>query len=70
VPRYGYRIGVPSGGYYREIVNTDAATYGGSNLGNQGGAWAHHEPHAGRPFHLSLTLPPLAAIYLKVPTVG
>ena len=53
-------------GYYRELLNTDAALYGGSNVGNDGGAWAHPGEHAGRPFHLSLTLPPLAVLFLKV----
>jgi 1,4-alpha-glucan branching enzyme len=70
VVRHGYRIGVPSGGYYREILNTDSAIYGGSNVGNDGGAWAHGEPHGGRPFHLSLTIPPLAALFLKTPKMS
>jgi 1,4-alpha-glucan branching enzyme len=70
VPREGYRIGVPSGGFYREILNTDAEIYGGSNFGNSGGAWGIPGEHAGRPFHLSLRLPPLGAIFLKVPTGG
>ncbi len=65
VPRHGYRIGVPSG-HYREVLNTDSAFYGGSNLGNgmatlvaDGKAWM------GRPASLVLTLPPLAAIILS-----
>jgi len=70
VPREDYRIGVPSGGYYREILNTDSDIYGGSNLGNAGGVWARHEPHAGRPYHISLKLPPLAVLFLKTPTVS
>jgi 1,4-alpha-glucan branching enzyme len=70
VVRDNYRIGVPSGGYYREILNTDAEHYGGSNVGNEGGVWARHEPHAGRPFHLELRLPPLGVLYLKVPAVS
>jgi 1,4-alpha-glucan branching enzyme len=70
VIREGYRIGVPSGGYYREILNSDAAIYGGSNVGNEGGVWARPEPHAGRPFHVSLKLPPLAVLYLKTPRVA
>jgi 1,4-alpha-glucan branching enzyme len=65
VIRDDYRVGVPTGGYYRELLNTDAAHYGGSNVGNQGGAWAIPESHAGRPYHLSLRLPPLGALYLK-----
>ncbi len=68
VIRENYRIGVPSGGYYREILNTDADIYGGSNCGNHGGAWGIPESHAGRPFHLSLRLPPLGVVYLKMPT--
>jgi 1,4-alpha-glucan branching enzyme len=68
VVRENHRIGVPSGGYYREILNTDSDIYGGSNCGNHGGAWGIPEPHAGRPFHLSLRLPPLGVVYLKVPT--
>jgi 1,4-alpha-glucan branching enzyme len=67
VVRHGYRIGVPSGGYYREVLNTDSEIYGGSNVGNEGGAWGVPSPHAGRPFHLSLSLPPLGVVYLKAP---
>ena len=37
VPRFGYRIGVPAAGFYRELMNSDAAIYGGSDLGNSGG---------------------------------
>src|SRR5205085_7223705 len=54
VVREDYRIGVPAGGYYRELLNTDSSAYGGSNAGNEGGRWAVAEPHAGRPFHLAL----------------
>ena len=50
VIRENYRVGVPSGGYYREILNTDSEIYGGSNVGNHGGAWGIHEGHAGRRF--------------------
>lgn len=65
VPRYGYRIGVPKGGYYREVLNSDAAEYGGSNIGNAGGIWAEPTPWQGRPYSVSLTLPPLAVVVLK-----
>jgi 1,4-alpha-glucan branching enzyme len=65
VVRENYKVGAPRGGYYREILNTDAAHYGGSNVGNEGGAWAHEWPHAGRPFHLNLRLPPLGVLFLK-----
>ena len=67
VVRDNYRVGVPTGGYYREILNTDSEIYGGSNVGNHGGAWGIPEPHAGRPFHLSLRLPPLGVLFLKTP---
>jgi len=65
VVRGGYRLGVPQPGYYREILNTDAAIYGGSNVGNAGGQQASSEPTQGRPHSLVLTLPPLAAVFLK-----
>jgi 1,4-alpha-glucan branching enzyme len=60
VPRYGYRLGVPYAGVWREIVNTDAAIYGGSNMGNGGGVQAEHIPSHDLPASLVLTLPPLA----------
>ena len=65
VPRYGYRIGVPHGGYWREILNSDASLYNGSNQGNDGGAQAWNEPMHGRPHCLSLTVPPLATVVFK-----
>jgi 1,4-alpha-glucan branching enzyme len=65
VPRHAYRVGVPRPGYYRELVNSDAGEYGGSNLGNEGGAWAEPRPSQGQPHSLTLTLPPLAVLVLK-----
>jgi 1,4-alpha-glucan branching enzyme len=65
VVREGYLIGVPQRGFYAEILNTDAAIYGGSNVGNLGGLTTNPVPHMNQPFSLSLTLPPLAAILLK-----
>ena len=65
VPREGYRLGVPHGGVYDEVFNSDSAWYGGSNLGNAGAIEATAEPHHGHEFSLSLTLPPLAAVVLK-----
>ncbi len=64
VVREDYVIGLPQGGFYREILNTNSAQYGGSNVGNLGGIQALALPHLGRPFSLSLTLPPLAALFL------
>ena len=65
VARDHYRIGVPEGGFYRELLNTDAECYGGSNFGNSGGVWAIPEPHGGRSHHLNLRLPPLGVVFLK-----
>ena len=58
VVRENYRVGVPSGGYYREILNTDSEIYGGSNVGNYGGAWGI--PRAPRRPAVSLEPPPAA----------
>ena len=65
VPRFHYRLGVPHHGFWRELVNTDALEYAGSGLGNQGEVHAMDEPSHGQPFSLSLTLPPLAALFLR-----
>ncbi|KQT85609.1 glycogen branching protein [Aurantimonas sp. Leaf443] len=64
VPRHGYRVGVPRGGHWAERMNTDAGIYGGSNVGNMGGVEAEAIEANGRPFSLSLSLPPLATIVL------
>ena len=65
VPRHAYRVGVPRPGYYRELINSDAGEYGGTNLGNAGGAWAESTPWQGQPQSLALRLPPLAVLILK-----
>jgi 1,4-alpha-glucan branching enzyme len=65
VPRLGYQIGVPSGGYWRELLNSDAHDYAGSGVGNGGGAMAEHKTMHGRPYSLTLTLPPLAVLFFK-----
>jgi len=65
VVRYGYHIGVPRPGHYEEVLNTDAAPYGGSNVGNLGGMNAGEHAWSGRRYSLALTLPPLAAVFLK-----
>jgi 1,4-alpha-glucan branching enzyme len=64
VPRSDYRVGVPLGGRWQELLNTDAAPFGGSGLGNLGGVTADEQPCHGRPATLRLTLPPLAALFL------
>jgi 1,4-alpha-glucan branching enzyme len=63
VPRFGYRVGVPRLGFYREVLNTDGAAYGGSNVGNSGGVSADAIPWQGQACSLMLTLPPLAALF-------
>jgi 1,4-alpha-glucan branching enzyme len=60
VPRDHYRIGVPQGGFYKEISNSDAAVYGGSGIGNLGGKNADPMSWHGKPCSLDLVLPPLA----------
>jgi 1,4-alpha-glucan branching enzyme len=65
VPRIGYRLGVPFGGTWRELLNSDGEAYGGSGMGNFGGIAAEEIPTHGRPFSLNLTLPPLGAVFLK-----
>jgi 1,4-alpha-glucan branching enzyme len=67
VVRESYRIGVPAGGNYRELLNSDSAIYGGSNVGNAGGVMAENSPSHGMPFSLTLRLPPLGVIWLEVP---
>ncbi len=65
VLRQDYRIGVPDGGFWEEVFNSDAKEYGGSGAGNCGGVWSFAEGHHGYPQCLSLTLPPLAVLFLK-----
>jgi 1,4-alpha-glucan branching enzyme len=65
VRRYNYRIGVPKGGFYREVLNSDSGLYWGSNTGNQGGRNADAIPWHRRPCSLNLDLPPLGALVFK-----
>ena len=67
VPHTDYRVGVPHGGFWREVLNSDAVIYGGSGQGNVGGIEAAPIPAHGRYYSLSLTLPPLGALYFKAP---
>jgi 1,4-alpha-glucan branching enzyme len=64
VPRENYRIGVPRGGRWRELLNSDAADYGGSGLGNFGAVEARAHSAHGRPYSVSVRLPPLAVLML------
>jgi 1,4-alpha-glucan branching enzyme len=65
VPRQQYRIGLPIGGRYVEVLNSDSAYYGGSNAGNAGGVQAEALPWMGLAFSAAITLPPLAGIVLR-----
>jgi 1,4-alpha-glucan branching enzyme len=65
VPREFYRVGVPVAGMWRELLNSDARPYGGSGLGNAGAVMAEAIESFDRPFSLTLTLPPLGAVFLK-----
>jgi len=67
VVRYEYRVGAPAAGIYREILNTDSAFYGGSNVGNAGAVTADDRPWHGLPFSLTVTLPPLASVWFEAP---
>ena len=68
-PHSGYRLGLPQAGQWRELVNTDAADYGGSGVGNLGVISAVPEPWHGHPASAVLTLPPLGVLWL-VPEDG
>ncbi|MGE5619319.1 MAG: 1,4-alpha-glucan branching protein GlgB [Sphingomonadaceae bacterium] len=65
VPRHNYRVGVPSDGFWVELLNSDSPRYGGSGQGNLGGVEATPIPFHGRPYSLSLTLPPLGVLFMK-----
>jgi 1,4-alpha-glucan branching enzyme len=67
VSRRPYRIGAPRAGYYRELLNTDASVYGGSNVGNQGGVGADLTPLHGQPCSITVTLPPLSVVCFEIP---
>jgi 1,4-alpha-glucan branching enzyme len=60
---FGYRVGVPQAGFWRELLNSDAGDYGGSGQGNLGGVEAEPLPCHGRQYSLKLTLPPLAVLF-------
>ena len=66
IPRYDYRVGVPVEGNYRELLNSDSSYYSGTDVGNSGQITTEPVPYNGHPCSLSLTLPPLAGIVLKI----
>jgi 1,4-alpha-glucan branching enzyme len=65
VGRPDYRIGLPRGGFWKEVINTDAEAYGGSNQGNMGGVNAEEKPAHGQKFSASFTLPPLSLMAFR-----
>ncbi len=65
VPRENYRIGVPENVFYQEILNSDSAFFGGSNMGNMGGVDEEKQPWHTFENSISITLPPLGALYFK-----
>jgi 1,4-alpha-glucan branching enzyme len=64
VPRHGYRLGLPQGGRWREVLNTDAAVYGGGDVGNLGGVESEPMPWMGQSNSALITIPPLGVIWL------
>jgi 1,4-alpha-glucan branching enzyme len=66
IPRADYRIGAPRKGHWRELINTDAAIYGGSNVGNGGYVTAIERRSHGQPFSIDLVVPPLATLLLRL----
>jgi 1,4-alpha-glucan branching enzyme len=64
VVRSGYRVGIPQGGRWSELLNSDATHYGGSGVGNLGGVSAEEPGAHGRPFALPLTVAPLSILFL------
>ncbi len=64
VPQVGYRVGLPRGGRWLELLNTDAREWGGSGLGNMGEVWAESGGWHGQPFSVEMVLPPLAVLWL------
>ena len=69
VPRMGYRLGVPEGGFYEEIFNSDSQLYGGSNTGSGGGIPATDHPAHDRPQSIQVDIPPLGAVFFKLRVV-
>jgi 1,4-alpha-glucan branching enzyme len=70
LPRYNYMVGVPFGGHWAEMLNSDSTIYGGSGQGNMGGVDAAPIPLHGRRWSVSLTLPPLGAVFLTPGPAG
>jgi 1,4-alpha-glucan branching enzyme len=65
VPRHNYRVGAPAGGFWKELLNSDARDYGGGGQGSMGGVEASPVPCHGLPYSLNLVLPPLGGVFFK-----
>lgn len=65
LPREQYSVGIPRGGFWKEVLNSDSGHYGGSNIGNIGGVHAIASPMHGKPFSLTLSLPPLGVLFFE-----
>ncbi|MGP0107780.1 MAG: alpha amylase C-terminal domain-containing protein, partial [Acidimicrobiales bacterium] len=65
VPRHNLLLGVPAAGFWREILNSDSAIYGGSGMGNLGGVESQLVPWGGRPHSVSIAAPPLSVVLLR-----
>jgi 1,4-alpha-glucan branching enzyme len=65
VPRIDYRVGLPTGGDFYEVLNSDADTYGGTNVGNMGAVTAEDLPWHGLDHSALVTLPPLGVVWLR-----
>ncbi len=65
VAQFDFRVGVPMAGFWEEVLNTDAAAYGGDNRGNLGGGEAANTPADGHAQSVTLTLPPLSVVILR-----
>jgi len=62
---YDYKMGVPGGTPYKELLNSDSGVFGGSNVTNAEYLEPVHEPYGEAPYHITLTLPPLSGVILK-----
>jgi 1,4-alpha-glucan branching enzyme len=65
VPREHYRVGLPRGGFWREVLNSDAGIYGGSNKGNLGGVHANGPKCHGQPHSAEFFLPPMGVTVFR-----
>ena len=70
MPRDNYRIGVPRGGTWTEVLTTDAPWFGGNGYSNDGGVEAVEEPWRNQPFSITVTLPPLGVTWLVADQVA